>query len=543
MLKLWMSRTLEHCFAHINKRDLGFSKDTYSHAGASLIVTRQDVSCPKAPFNIYKVTSSRWRIELNVLVDSIDNNDGKIPRLGSSLSKTTLSMQYARPHGFRSSFLGKIPKMNNQDFRKLLQSDGTSASVEIRSDGRNANSSTAPGSRNNPGISMTPRIVKGGSGHDSFAHQLASQRAANNSTKKFKSHKVKGTKLAAGYHDRVADREQNELPHDARETRIRALEEQMKLGQISKETFEQLVDQITGGDVEATHLVKGLDRRLLARVRNGEDVLGSTPEKTEDVSNHRDDGTIDEDSALEVLEKAAVTPVARDSTQKKGEIAPLPPKPLTGVKRSRNEILAELRAMRETNRETQAVAESQAASGFKRVGDRHVIQSGASKVERDKYGREVITTIDEEGNVKRKVRKVNPTPAVEDPKNASLSRRGGSRKSAALGSDAYMQDAQILANQDEDEEEDDDIFQGAGRDYDPLVSLEANVSDDTSDSDAREAPHPDHSDVESHGFERGKSLQASNQSTRPSAAIANSTGRNYFAASSTQSLFQSQEKG
>jgi hypothetical protein len=48
----------------------------------------------------------------------------------------------------------------------------------------------------------------------------------------------------------------------------------MKLQQIDRETFEKLVSEITGGDLGTTHLVKGLDRKLLERVRRGEDVLG-----------------------------------------------------------------------------------------------------------------------------------------------------------------------------------------------------------------------------------------------------------------------------
>ena len=57
----------------------------------------------------------------------------------------------------------------------------------------------------------------------------------------------------------------------------------MKKGEINRETFENLVQEITGGDVGTTHLVKGLDRKLLERVRRGEDVLGGQDKKEEEV--------------------------------------------------------------------------------------------------------------------------------------------------------------------------------------------------------------------------------------------------------------------
>ena len=56
----------------------------------------------------------------------------------------------------------------------------------------------------------------------------------------------------------------------------------MKLQQIDRPTFERLRDDIIGGDINAVHLMKGLDFKLLERVRRGEDVLSGKKEVAPD---------------------------------------------------------------------------------------------------------------------------------------------------------------------------------------------------------------------------------------------------------------------
>ena len=51
------------------------------------------------------------------------------------------------------------------------------------------------------------------------------------------------------------------------EQRIAALEELVKKGQIDRATFEKLrIELGVGGDVQSTHMVKGLDWELLKKV-------------------------------------------------------------------------------------------------------------------------------------------------------------------------------------------------------------------------------------------------------------------------------------
>ena len=179
--------------------------------------------------------------------------------------------------------------MNNDQFRKLLLDQSKSGSQNGASPTTSKPSSL--GSRRQGFIPMTPRNIKGGTGID-FAKQVAERNAANNPAKKIKSSGPKGAKLASGYTDRAltrlaGDDDEKELVKDEREERIKALEEQVKLGQLDQKTFEKIRDEITGGDVDATHLVKGLDRRLLERVRRGEDVMGggsATAQGTQELS-------------------------------------------------------------------------------------------------------------------------------------------------------------------------------------------------------------------------------------------------------------------
>ncbi|KAL8696423.1 MAG: hypothetical protein Q9224_002803, partial [Gallowayella concinna] len=120
---------------------------------------------------------------------------------------------------------------------------------------------------------LSPRSVANSTGVD-FARQLAERDASlnPNAAKKFRSSAApRGTKLRSGYQDRTQLRTTAE--EDEKATRVKALEEMVKLGQMERATFEALRDEIVGGEVKDVHLVKGLDWKLLERVRRGEDVL------------------------------------------------------------------------------------------------------------------------------------------------------------------------------------------------------------------------------------------------------------------------------
>ncbi|KAK5687579.1 hypothetical protein LTS10_001718 [Elasticomyces elasticus] len=351
--------------------------------------------------------------------------------------------------------------MDNSQFRKLVFD--TPARKNDGSPTSRPGATPAFGAKRSSFMPMTPRTVKGDGGVD-FARQVRERNAALQPTKKFKtSHAPKGAKFAKGYTDRARAREEADDDGDDKAERIKALEEQMKLGQISMDMFENLRDTITGGDASSTHLVKGLDRKLLERVKRGEDVLGvggvEAVEPAPDV-----------EEELDKLGEQEVTTVQREKAEKKGMMAP---PPLASKKRNRDEIMAELKAQRAAARKAKATPALD--SRWRKVGEKQ-----KSRIEIDHKGREVRITVDEDGVVKRLVRKA-PTRENEEETDA-VEMPDASKP--VLGADAEMpEEAPRLEPQEEEEE---DIFEGVGTEYNPLGN-EPDDEDSDEDSDLEAA--------------------------------------------------------
>jgi hypothetical protein len=243
----------------------------------------------------------------------------------------------------------------------------------------------------------------------------------------------------------------------------------MKAGQIDRETFEKLVLEITDGDIGSTHLVKGLDRKLLERVRKGEDVLGGDKEEEAEPDD-------DVEDVFDELAEKKIGPIVRDKMEKKGEMAP--PLPLSaGVKRSRDAILAQLKA------ERKAAAEAAAAEHEKRYptlgeGFRKVTPQGeTSRIEVDSKGREVLIVTDADGKEKRKVRKQK----AEEP--APEIRNDIDNEKKPINMHNLPEPKPV-----EEESEDEDIFVGVGSTYNPLAALEGDEDDSSSDEEGETKP-------------------------------------------------------
>ncbi|KAF2853695.1 hypothetical protein T440DRAFT_388985 [Plenodomus tracheiphilus IPT5] len=360
--------------------------------------------------------------------------------------------------------------MNNSQFRRLLidtprpQGDGTGKSPPA------ATPKAVLGARKHSSIPMTPRQVGRGSVQSDFARQLAERNAKANPNKKARTSAPKGTKLAAGYIDRTKERtdeEDNEIFQ-----RIKALEESMKEGDIDRETFEKQVQEITGGDVGTTHLVKGLDRKLLERVRRGEDVLRKEEIKEEEEENEE---ASEVEDAFDELAEEDVGSIVRDKTEKKGEKMTMPP-PVVGVKRSRNDILKELKRQREE------AAQAAAAEHEKRYptlgpGFRKVNAKGeTSRIETDERGREVLIVTGPDGKEKRKIKKqkvVEEAPEVRhdlDDVTKPINMHN------------------LPEPKKEEESEDDDIFEGVGSNYNPLANIDDDNEDDSDEDEAEQKP-------------------------------------------------------
>lgn len=332
-----------------------------------------------------------------------------------------------------------------------------------------------------------------------FARQLAEQRrdAQQPPTKRFRSSAApKGTKLPSGYQDRAqlrnTDTDTNtgagSGPADL-EQRIAALEELVKKGQIEQATFEKLRAELgVGGDVQSTHMVKGLDWDLLKRMKAGDDVNKAPEKPANDEEKAGEDGEGDDGGELDLeAEFERVTeqkgqeelaPAApREKKEKKGTMAPPP------QKKSRNDILKELKASRAAAAAAQpspSPAEPVLGSKFKKLSDSTKPEK-KRWVEQDESGRrkEILATTDAQGKTKRKTRWLDKPG---EPSGLLMPDKGAK----PLGMDVPAEvaaKAAAAAAAAAPEDEDDDIFEGVGADYNPL----ADIGDDDSSSESDEA--------------------------------------------------------
>ncbi|KAF4996018.1 hypothetical protein FGRMN_4766 [Fusarium graminum] len=365
--------------------------------------------------------------------------------------------------------------MNNDQFRKLI-----AANSKKSSEGKDGASSTpssqaggnALGSRQRSSIPMTPRAVAGAQAD--FARQLAERNNATRPQRKFKSYDPKGVKLALGYTDRSKERE--EETEDDRVAKLKELEEQLKNEEIDQETFEKRRFEIAGGDLSSTHLVKGLDFKLLKRIREGEDIYGEKKDEPEQQPEPEAEPEIDVDNEFEQLEGQEVqaAPKEKTETKKKGQLSTVSLAP--GKKRTRDQILAELKAAREAAKAQQGNA---LGDRFKKVG---IKQKAGSRIERDSKGREVLIIIDEDGHEKRKIRKIQPGAEKED----EMGRNGLLMPDKDIKPLGMEVPEQFRKKEEPEEDEDVDIFDGVGDDYDPLAGMGGADSDSDADEESRQ---------------------------------------------------------
>lgn len=377
----------------------------------------------------------------------------------------------------------------------------------------------------------TSRSVIGSSGVD-FARQLAERNAEGAPAKKFRSSAApKGSKLPSGYRDRTQDRVSDQ--EDDKATRIQALEEMVKLGQMDRAAFEKVRDEILGGDIKNTHLVKGLDYKLLERVKRGEDVLNVTMSKAkaEHAAPTRED---DVDEELDRIEAIEVAPVVKDTVQKKGQMAPPGSTTAAGKKRSRDEILAELKASRKAAAAQKAATQPQLGPKFRRLGEKRE----TSRIEIDGRGREILITVDEEGRVKRKVKQVQA--GTEGGNDKSKNKLLMPDKDAVpLGMDVSFLPSNGIQEAAEDTG---DIFEDAGSDYDPLAGIgdEDDSEDDvdavqgvrkdpsTSKSDNNGSSTTSITDIQPRHLNGSMQEEAKNMPPPPLPSTQSSATRNYF---------------
>lgn len=367
-------------------------------------------------------------------------------------------------------------------------------------------------------------VAGSGSGRNDFARQLAERNNPDRPQKKFRTSAPKGSRFAEGYVDRAKAREAAQEEEDDKAARIKALEESLKKEEIDQATFDKLQSEIAGGDLSSTHLIKGLDFKLLERIRRGEDVSSGKP--AQDKTDEEDKDEVEEpageevDDAFEQLEDKEVAAVVKEKSKKKGQLATRSLIP--GQKRSRDQILAEMKAAREAA--AKAKAESGLGLKFKKIGAK---KEAGSRVERDAKGREVLIIVDEDGNERRKVRKVAAEVAQEreafkiDP-NAEV-----------LGMEVPEYYQKKLQEQ-QMEEEDLKMFSDVDSDYDPLQGLQSDSDDvDANDEAKTRSKSPDSRSPKSEG-EVGSASPPHTREAMPAPAkpqVSSQHPRNYFKSS------------
>jgi RED-like protein N-terminal region len=398
--------------------------------------------------------------------------------------------------------------MDNSQFRRLLDGSPKHLATNGTSSASPRNKATSTpllGSRARSSIPMTPRSVAGHNKND-FSRQVAEHKRTilgdgQPQTKKFKSSPApRGTKFAAGYQDRAAllrQQDDNAGQGDKVE-RIKALEEMVKLQQIDETTFQKLRDEIgVGGDLESTHLVKGLDRRLLDRVKRGEDVMNTTTGALavatgkQTIDEKGPDEQQDVDQELENMLEKDVQAAKREERVKKGGMAPPSSSYVSSGQMSRDEVLNRLKASRAAAAVPGELSdaksvESHLGSKFRKVGNGSDLPQKKKYVETFKgRRRETLIITNPDGTTKRKVRWIDKIDANSDV-------RGGVEATArdALGMEvpaelAAKQKA-MLEKQKFEEDKDDDMFAGVGADYDPLGTVEDESDEDSKSESAAE---------------------------------------------------------
>lgn len=296
---------------------------------------------------------------------------------------------------------------------------------------------------------------------------------------KIRTSKPKGSKFAAGYVDRAKMRSEQDAGDD-RAARLAALEELHKKGEVEQAVYEKLRFEIAGGDLSSTHLVKGLDFKLLNRVRMGEDVFGREGEEGKEEKAEEDEAddaaeqaalAPDVDDEFEKIEGSEVQAVEREKAKKKGQYSTTA---AAGQKRSRDQILAEMKAAREAAKQAKAAAaaaEPVLGSRFKKIG---APQAAGSRIEIDGRGREVLVIVDEDGHEKRKVRRAAAPAAYTESHDAPKP------EGKVLGMEVpefyrKKQEAEAAAAAAKEV----DIFEDVGSDYDPLAGMDSGSSDES----------------------------------------------------------------
>lgn len=301
--------------------------------------------------------------------------------------------------------------MDQDDFRNLLKVGSTASSSLSSSTKRSRDAAFSGKDTRRAAAFLAPRHVKRAT--NPFTQQ-PNVSIASDAIKRARPTK---SLLAEGYTDRAKTRllQTNTTTTSAendKEQAILDLKDQLSRKVISHKAYLEATQAFGTGDVESSGMVRGLDKKLLQRVRDGEDVFAKP---------------VDQDEAEEALDQALLNSSSSSRSVK-------------AATTSRDTVLAafqnKFKPVVKTNPDGGTTTET--------------IEEGGKKVKiiRDSSGQIVKKLV-------KKSKCVAPSPIVEQPPRELVS---------------SVRETQTEAIMEQDEL---DIFEDAGTDYDPLSALES----------------------------------------------------------------------
>lgn len=172
--------------------------------------------------------------------------------------------------------------------------------------------------------------------------------------------------------------------------------------------------------------------------------------------------------------------------------------------------------MKAAREAAKASEETSLGSKFKKIG----AKTPGTRIERDSKGREVMIVVDEDGREKRKVRKIQPAAEGEGTAPKATEMMMPDKSAKPLG----MEVPEFYRKQvEEPEDEDVNIFDDVGDDYDPLAGLEDEDSEDEEPTKKKTQP--------SDANKEDEAVTAMPPPPRPTGAAER---RNYFKDSKTE---------
>lgn len=347
--------------------------------------------------------------------------------------------------------------MEQDDFRKLLSAGDGSVSSRKTLSGRLSKKRPFSQTTTEPTLkasSMAPRRVKNS---NPFAAGRTEQTEDRSDLERSRIRPAKSL-LAKGYTDRAKQRNHDPVL-EAEQERIDNLKTQLKQKEITHREYLERVETFASGEFQGAGMVRGLDRKLLERVRAGEDVLDQRTQAEKDSVDDALEAALDQHLTADKKEDSKLTTTTTTTSPVKPNRASV----LAGMKRTQSVKGAY------TSADT---APRSIDSKFKPLLKRN--KDGTLTETRFEAGKKIKIIRDANGTIVKKLVK-KTDPHVKDSPVISMTTTKSSTSTPAAPLTVQPDIAAI-----EPYEDDGDIFSDAGE-YDPFTT---SGKDDTAKTNA-----------------------------------------------------------